>query len=129
MFHDPRTAGTTRVAARPLVGVAIVLVVVHGATIAVSSRPAGATVGAESVRLRVDPNVASREELMLLPRIGPVLADYIIEFRESNRVRPAFRSAEDLQNVKRIGPVTVEGLRPFLVFIDTDRGPFDREVP
>jgi competence protein ComEA len=70
----------------------------------------------DQARLRVDPNVAARDELMLLPRIGPVLADAIIEYRESATPRVAFCSAEDLDHVPRIGPLTVEQLRPLLVF-------------
>jgi competence protein ComEA len=66
--------------------------------------------------LRIDPNVASRSELMLLPRIGPALADYIIEYRESRAPEIAFRRAEELDNVYRIGPATVEKLRPHLRF-------------
>ena len=65
---------------------------------------------------RIDPNIASRSELMLLPRIGPALADYIIEFRESRAPQRAFARAEDLDLVYRIGPTTVENLRPYLRF-------------
>jgi competence protein ComEA len=64
----------------------------------------------------LDPNVATKDELMLLPRIGPVLADAIINYREANGPGPAFLCAEDLDNVHRIGPVTVEQLRPLLCF-------------
>lgn len=70
--------------------------------------------------LRIDPNVASRSDLMLLPRIGPALADYIIEYRESRAPEQAFKRAEDLDQVRRIGPVTVENLRPHLRFDSSD---------
>ena len=53
---------------------------------------------------------------MLLPRIGPALADAIVAYRESRGPGPAFFSAEDLENVHRVGPVTVEALRPLLRF-------------
>lgn len=53
---------------------------------------------------------------MLLPRIGPALADAIVKYRESARPGIAFRAVEDLDHVPRIGPVTVEHLRPLLVF-------------
>ncbi len=74
------------------------------------------------VRLRIDPNVATREELMLLPRIGPVLADAIIDYRTHCGRVPAFRRAEDLDEVYRIGPRTVELLRPHLALGSKDSG-------
>src|SRR5262249_25111896 len=49
--------------------------------------------------LRLDPNVATREELILLPRIGPKLAEAIIAFRASSPNTPAFACADDLQAV------------------------------
>jgi competence protein ComEA len=88
----------------------------HGLTIGLAS-PAGPSVlHATPVRLKLDPNLATRDELMLLPRIGPVIADYIIEYRESVRPARAFQRAEDLEFVHRIGPITVERLRPVLHF-------------
>lgn len=67
--------------------------------------------------LRVDPNVASRAELMSLPRVGPALADAIIAYR-TERGGAAFRTADDLLAVPRIGPQTVALLREFLRFPD-----------
>jgi hypothetical protein len=66
--------------------------------------------------LRIDPNTAREEELMLLPGIGPILAANIVECRENAPVKPAFRHAEDLDSVPRIGPKTVAKLRPYLTF-------------
>lgn len=66
--------------------------------------------------LRIDPNTATTDELMLLPGIGPALSSYIVEFRESSARQPAFLAAEDLDGVHRIGPLTVEKLRPLLTF-------------
>lgn len=68
------------------------------------------------LRLTIDPNTASAAELMLLPRIGPKLAENIVRFRESVPRRPAFDCAEDLDAVERIGPATVALLRPYLRF-------------
>src|SRR6056297_1836274 len=53
----------------------------------------------------VDLNAASRQELEVLPCIGPTLAARIIERRPS-------RSVEELVEVKGIGSKTVKRLRP-----------------
>lgn len=58
---------------------------------------------------RLDLNRATAEELQLLPRIGPRLADRILEEREHGG---PFRSLRDLTRVRGIGPRTVERLAP-----------------
>ena len=55
--------------------------------------------GAESPGV-VNVNTASAEQLQLLPRVGPALAERIIDIREANG---PFNSVEDLTNVKGIG--------------------------
>jgi competence ComEA-like helix-hairpin-helix protein len=60
----------------------------------------------------VDPNTASRDELMSLPGVGEKTALAIIEGREEGK----YRKAEDLDRVPRIGKKTVEKLRPYLKF-------------
>jgi competence ComEA-like helix-hairpin-helix protein len=63
--------------------------------------------------LRVNPNTASRDELMALPGIGEKLANRIIEARAAQ----PFTNAEDLARVPGLGAGTlVERLRPRLVF-------------
>ncbi len=69
----------------------------------------------------VDVNLATAEELQLLPRIGPTLAARIVEERE--RGGP-FRSVQDLTRVRGIGPRTVERLAPLATV-----GPADAGVP
>jgi len=59
----------------------------------------------------VDVNSAGSEELQLLPRIGPVLAERIIAYREEHGV---FKTVESLMEVKRIGPKTVQKLQLYL---------------
>ncbi|MEW6197271.1 MAG: helix-hairpin-helix domain-containing protein [Planctomycetota bacterium] len=79
----------------------------------------GPAVGpAPNLRLRLDPNAASAEELALLPRIGPQRAQNIVAYRAAAGRQPAFRTTDDLDAVPRIGPVTVEALRPHLLFAD-----------
>lgn len=56
---------------------------------------------------KIDPNTATREQLLALPGVGPVLADRIIAARP-------FQSVEDLTRVSGIGPRTLERLRPRL---------------
>jgi len=52
----------------------------------------------------LDVNTASTEELMLLPGIGPVKAQAIVEYRMRHG---RFSSLADLKKVRGIGPVTV----------------------
>lgn len=56
----------------------------------------------------VNVNRAGAERLMDLPRIGPKMAQRIIEYREKHG---PFKSKEDLMNVKGIGRKTFEKLK------------------
>lgn len=58
--------------------------------------------------LKVDVNHASLEELDSLPRIGPKIAQRIIEERQ---VHGSFASLKDLERVKGIGSKTIEKLK------------------
>ena len=66
--------------------------------------PATAPDRAPSPRINV--NTASASELEALPRIGPALAQRIIDFRTEYG---PFRSVDELELVRGIGPRTVEG--------------------
>jgi len=58
----------------------------------------------------LDPNLAPADSLELLPGIGKVLADRIIDYRQHNR----FESEIDITEVKGIGPKMYEKLKPYL---------------
>ncbi len=59
----------------------------------------------------VNVNTASAAELQLLPRVGPALADRILEFRKANG---PFTAVDELVAVKGIGETSLEHLRPFV---------------
>lgn len=56
----------------------------------------------------VNINTAGKDELISLPKIGPVSAERIIRYREEFG---NFNDIDELKNVKGIGTKTVEGLR------------------
>lgn len=62
--------------------------------------------------LALDLNKATREDLEALPDIGPVMAERIINFRQSHG---PFRRIEDLEQVSGIGPKKLEKIKPYLV--------------
>lgn len=73
---------------------------------AILTTPTVIAAGAEPV---VNINTAGVDELMLLPRIGPSVAERIVEFREQNG---RFKAAEDLLLVRGVGEKTFELIRP-----------------
>ena len=65
-----------------------------------------APVGEQSGKVNL--NTATMEQLETLPRVGPALAQRILDWRESNG---RFSSIDDLTSVTGIGAKTFEGLR------------------
>lgn len=54
---------------------------------------------------RINVNTASQARLQLLPRIGPKMAERIVEERQANG---PFEDTEDIQRVRGIGPKTAQ---------------------
>jgi competence protein ComEA len=59
----------------------------------------------------VNVNTASAEQLTLLPRIGPAVAERIVEHRDANG---KFKSPEDLLLVRGIGEKSFELIKPYV---------------
>lgn len=58
----------------------------------------------------LDPNTAPADSLELLPGVGRVIADRIVEYRRHHR----FESEIEITRVRGIGPVIYERMRPYL---------------
>jgi competence protein ComEA len=59
----------------------------------------------------IDINTATAEQLTALPRIGPVMAGRIVEYRKAHG---PFRRMEDIKKVRGIGDATFEGLKDLI---------------
>ncbi len=77
-------------------------------------QPAAQASKSDALRLQgpVPLNTATAAQLELLPRVGPKMAQRILEYRAA---RGGFRSIEELGNVKGIGEKTLAQLRPLVV--------------
>jgi competence protein ComEA len=73
--------------------------------VAIAAAPVQAAEG------KVNINTASMEQLQLLPRIGPSVAQRILEHRKANG---PFKAAEDLMLVRGVGEKSFETLKPYL---------------
>lgn len=71
-----------------------------------ASRPAAG--GAPAAGAKVNINRAGLEELCTLKRVGPALAQKIIDYRTANG---PFKTIEELDNVSGVGPALIAGIR------------------
>jgi competence ComEA-like helix-hairpin-helix protein len=110
MKHAPknRIRRSTRTSTRPrLVSQRIVAALVAFAVAAVAWPAAAAAAPAGKVNI----NSADAEQLALLPRVGPSIAERIVDHREENG---PFAALEDLMLVRGVGEKTFERMEPYL---------------
>ena len=81
------------------------LAVTMGATSGITARPPAST---GAVAGTLDLNRATEQEFEVLPGIGPVLAERIVEYRQA---RGAFQDIEQLRRVKGIGKKKFDRIR------------------
>ncbi len=84
------------------------------ATPAPIATPKPQTTASETSGTLININTATTAELELLPRIGPAMAQRILDYRE---VHGPFQTVEDLLNIAGIGPATLEQLRPHVTLV------------
>lgn len=73
--------------------------------------PAEATMPSVEGDGRLNINLASAEELQVLPRIGPAISQRIVAYRQS---WGPFESIDALEQVSGIGPSTIDEIRAFV---------------
>ncbi len=104
--------------------VVVVLVLVASTLIIVHCR-SGWRIVSESAdmtrgpAMRLDPNVASAEELAAISGVGPAMAGRIVAYRQRQLAAghdPAFSDLDDLDHVEGIGGATLEAIGPSLRF-------------
>ena len=95
MMHTPRFVGS-------LILVGLVLA-------SMASLPTAVFAAGEGKKVNI--NTADASQLALLPRVGPSVAQRVIEFRKENG---PFKSPEDLMLVQGIGEKTWQLLKPYV---------------
>jgi competence ComEA-like helix-hairpin-helix protein len=72
---------------------------------------------------RIDPNTASADELDRLPRVGPAVAQRIVDWRASHG---RFRTLADLDSVPGVGPAMLRQAAPHLTLRPAPAAPSTR---
>jgi len=62
-------------------------------------------------KAKIDLNTASREDLIMIPGLGPNLSDAILRFRQE---RGGFQSLEDLREIEEMDDDIFEAVREYL---------------
>ena len=104
--------------------VVVILILIAGVAVIVRCRSGWRVEGesaemGQSIELRLDPNVASAEELAAIPGVGPAMAGRIVAYRNREHASghsQAFSELADLDRVEGIGQATLEEIGPFLRF-------------
>jgi competence protein ComEA len=76
-----------------------------------ASGPGSAVTPGSPVAKKININTATLADLDTLPKIGPITAQHIIDYRTKNG---PFKKIEDLKNVSGIGDATFEGLKDLI---------------
>jgi competence protein ComEA len=76
-----------------------------------ASLPTLPAAAAEVKQRVVNVNTADATRLSLLPRVGPAVAERILDYRKENG---PFKSAEDLMQVRGIGEKTFALIKPYV---------------
>jgi competence ComEA-like helix-hairpin-helix protein len=77
-----------------------------------AEEPAGGAGGSEALDQVMDINAATLADIESLPRVGPVLGQRIIDWREEHG---PFVQASDIDAIPGIGPALLEGILPLIV--------------
>ena len=77
-----------------------------------SPRSAPQAAATATTQFPINLNTATADQLEAIPGIGPVLAQRIIEYRQT---RGRFQSVDELLEVRGIGPKRLESMRPYVV--------------
>ena len=102
----PRTLFAQRSVRRRVAAAALV-----AAMVASAFAPGFAAEAASSLEGVVNLNTATVEQLQLLPGVGEVRANAIVDLRKQ---KGGFKSLDELEDVKGVGPAMMERLRPHL---------------
>lgn len=86
---------------------------IHIPSVNAPPQAAGPISPAAAMASALNVNIATAEQLQVLPDVGPSLAEAIIEYREQHG---PFASLEDLDQVSGVGPARLEAWRDLIRF-------------